>query len=164
MNPVDFMDKSLWLIVVAAICWQVWRPTQYVPTESDLREYRRLQYALASGLIFPWLIVGYGVLFGGVTKFWSFFRPQDGNPYVLAWFAAAFLMSLIYSVWVLFFDGDKKLVDFHLYSRSPMPPTATQIYSAEIWCLSVLEFQFARFLTILKAARASMNFCTNFHP
>jgi hypothetical protein len=117
MIPVDFMDKSLWLIVVPAICWQVWRPTQYVPTESDLREYRRLQYALASGLIFPWLIVGYGVLFGGVTKFWSFFRPQDGNPYVLAWFAAAFLMSLIYSVWVLFFDGDKKLVDFHLYDK-----------------------------------------------
>jgi hypothetical protein len=35
----------------------------------------------------PWFIMGIGLEFGGVPNIISYYRPRDGNPFVLAWFA-----------------------------------------------------------------------------
>jgi hypothetical protein len=68
----------------------------------------RRWFAVASAL--PWVVMGWAILIGGVPNIWYFFRPQDRNPYVLAWFAALFILAFGFAFWVFFLEGAEKVV------------------------------------------------------
>lgn len=53
----------------------------------------------------PWIVMGYGLTFGGVPGFWQYFRPHDGDPYVLSWFATGLMMWILGFYWLFFRDG-----------------------------------------------------------
>ena len=57
----------------------------------------------------PWLVMGWGVLFGGVPSVFSYFRPQDHNPYVAYWYGSLFLLAVVNALWVLLGDGARRL-------------------------------------------------------
>ena len=58
----------------------------------------------------PWIVMGIGCVMGGVPSVFHFFRPRDGNPYVLAFFASVFLIWIMGTYWLLFQGGAKMLV------------------------------------------------------
>jgi hypothetical protein len=68
----------------------------------------RRWFAIAGAL--PWAVMGWAILVGGVPNIWYFFRPQDRNPYVLAWFAVIFAIALYFAFWVFFLEGAQKVV------------------------------------------------------
>jgi hypothetical protein len=70
----------------------------------------RLRRWIAMGTAFPWIVMGWGILVGGVPNIWYFLRPQDRNPYVLAWFATIFASTLYFAFWVFFLEGAQKVV------------------------------------------------------
>ncbi len=110
----------------------------------------RLMRQFAGIGVLPWLVMGWGVLVGGVPGVWSYFRPQDGNPYVWAWLASIFALSVANAVWVLAFDGARKMVEFELTSlfggrrRLATPPWVVRVMAgigpffvvAWIWAVS----------------------------
>ena len=53
----------------------------------------------------PWIVMGIGCTVGGVPTGLHYFRPQDGNPYVLAWFASVFMLWIAGTYWLLFRGG-----------------------------------------------------------
>src|SRR5262249_5301010 len=55
-------------------------------------------------------------LTGGTPTIWHYFRPQDRNPFVLAWLASGFVLSCVFAYWVLLSDGAKKVTEFNLMS------------------------------------------------
>jgi len=59
----------------------------------------------------PWVVMAIGKILGVTPTIWSYFRPQDGNPFVVAWFAIAFAITCIYAYWVLFAGGAEKVRD-----------------------------------------------------
>lgn len=72
--------------------------------------------SLIKGFLFwgnvPWVIMGIGCVVGGVPSVFSYFRPRDGNPYVLAFFASIFLIWLLGTNWIVFRGGAEMLVKY----------------------------------------------------
>src|ERR1700722_1512027 len=68
----------------------------------------RRWFAVAGAV--PWVVMGWGILIGGVPNVWSFFRPQDRNPYVTAWFATLFIIAFGFAFWVFILEGAEKVV------------------------------------------------------
>jgi hypothetical protein len=58
--------------------------------------------------------MGFGQVLGGVPSVWYYFRPQDGNPYVLAFVGTILLLSIAFAYWVLVADGARKVIEFQL--------------------------------------------------
>jgi hypothetical protein len=68
----------------------------------------RRWFAISSAV--PWVVMGWAIIIGGVPNIWYFFRPQDRNPYVLAWFATIFVGAIYFAFWVFFLGGAEKVV------------------------------------------------------
>ena len=62
----------------------------------------------------PWAVMGVGQVVGGVPNIWSFFRPQELNPYVWSWYVTSFLLSCGFAYWVLARDGSKYVLALNL--------------------------------------------------
>ena len=80
----------------------------------------RRGFAVAGAL--PWVVMGWAIVIGGVPNIWYFFRPQDRNPYVLAWFATLFILAFGLAFWVFLLEGAEKVVvlqpfEFKWYRR-----------------------------------------------
>jgi hypothetical protein len=58
----------------------------------------------------PWAVMGWAITIGGVPNVWYFFRPQDRNPFVLAWFATIFFLAVYLAYWVFLRGGAQKIV------------------------------------------------------
>jgi hypothetical protein len=58
----------------------------------------------------PWVVMGVGCVFGGVHSVFDFFRPRDGNSFVLAFFASVFLIWVLGTYWLAFRGGAEMLV------------------------------------------------------
>ena len=69
---------------------------------------------LLVGANLPWLVMAAGYLTGFTPTIWYYFRPQDGNVFVLAWLALAFLLSCLFAWWVLLQGGAEKVRDMSL--------------------------------------------------
>ena len=53
---------------------------------------------------------GMGNSRGRGAEYLYFFRPQDRNPYVVAWFATLFILAFGFVFWVFFLEGAEKVV------------------------------------------------------
>jgi hypothetical protein len=112
---LNTIGRYLWVLLLG-ICWYNYRAGLRRLPSKDSGDPRsstegivlRRWFAAASAL--PWLVWGWGETYGNVPNAWSYFRPQDRNPYVLAWFASVFLLSVCFALWVFFFDGAAKMV------------------------------------------------------
>jgi hypothetical protein len=85
-----------------------------IVAESGLNEIQRNE---AQGLFgrlclfsnVPWLVMAWGVLFGGVPSVFNYFRPQDHNPYVTYWYGSLFLLTVVGALWVLLGSGARRM-------------------------------------------------------
>jgi hypothetical protein len=58
----------------------------------------------------PWIVMGTGILTGNVPTIWHFFRPQDGNPFVIIFFISIFTIWLLGTYWLFVKNGAEMLV------------------------------------------------------
>jgi len=58
----------------------------------------------------PWIVMGIGHLVGGVPTVLHFFRPSDGNPYVLGFWASIVVMWVLGTYWLFYRQGAEMLV------------------------------------------------------
>jgi hypothetical protein len=58
----------------------------------------------------PWIVMAVGSTIGGVPRIWHYFRPQNGNPYVLAFFASTIVIWILGFYWVFLRGGAEMLV------------------------------------------------------
>ena len=94
-----------------------------------------LQRFSIAGVV-PWLAMGFGQIIGDTPSIWYYFRPQDLNPYVIAWLASVFLLSILFAVWVFAADGARKTREFELLSaigmrsKKPIPEVLIKLLAA----------------------------------
>jgi hypothetical protein len=97
--------------------------------------YKRLFRGVLFWGNLPWLVMGIGIELGGVPGIFSYFRPRDGNPYVLAWFAGVFAIWILGFRWIFFQRGAEFLVEHPgLLRGDPQSPTAIRFF----YCLMLL--------------------------
>jgi hypothetical protein len=115
MNLFSILGHYFWLLCLGISAYQYfvgmrsWAsrgPSD--PRASPAAISLRRWFAVAGAL--PWVVMGWAIVVGGVPNIWYFFRPQDRNPYVLAWFATLFILALGFAFWVFFLEGAEKMV------------------------------------------------------
>lgn len=114
MDELSFMSKYFWLIAIAATGINLVifrkRAQKYIAEKPELKEgYEVLFRGYLFWMNVPWIVMGIGCTVGSVPSVWHYFRPQDGNPYVLAWFASVFFVWALGSLWVFFRGGAETL-------------------------------------------------------
>lgn len=106
--------KHWWLIFIIVTCFDgailwSWFESR-VGENEDLRDGIR---KVILGFVFwgniPWTVMGIGSTIGKVPTLWHYFRPQDSNPYVLAWFASGLLIWILGFYWVFYRGGAELL-------------------------------------------------------
>jgi hypothetical protein len=115
MQPVfEFLEKWSWAIFIlvtflnAAIFSLGGR--REIEMHPELREgYRSITRGFVTWGNLPWVVMGVGCVYGAVPSVFNFFRPCDGNPYVLAFFFSGFLLWALGTYWLLYLNGAQKL-------------------------------------------------------
>jgi hypothetical protein len=123
-----FVGKWFWAVSIlitfvnARIFWS--RSRKYIQVKPELEAgYRSLMKGVVLWTSIPWVIMGIGCVFGGVPSVFSYFRPRDGNPYVLAFYACVFVEWLLATNWIVFRGGAETLVEhpgfFNFETKNP---------------------------------------------
>ena len=116
METFALINKWAWaffilvtLVNAAAFVNRGRRESQANPERRE--GYRTITRAFVIWCNLPWVVMGVGRVYGGVPSIFSFFRPRDGNPYVIAFFCSVFLLWTLVTYWLILRGGAQKLVD-----------------------------------------------------
>lgn len=114
-NLFSFIGRYFWAVCLAICAYNYVLGMRTVgsrgpsdPSASPAAISLRRWFAVAGAL--PWVVMGWAIMIGGVPNIWYFFRPQDRNPYVLAWFATLFILAFGFAFWVFLLEGAEKVV------------------------------------------------------
>ena len=123
-----FILRYFWLFgilvtfVNVPLVWR--RARKRMAEDPDLAPgYRRLMFWFFGLLTIPWVVMGVGMTIGGVPTVLHYFRPRDGDPYVLAWHSCVVLLWIVTVVWIYFKGGAETLVKYpgFFYPESSSP-------------------------------------------
>ncbi len=97
MELFKFISKYFWLvaIVFTGVNCLIFkrRSEKHIKQNPELAEgYSVLFRGYLFWMNVPWIIMGIGCTIGRIPSVWYYFRPKDGNPYVLAWFGSVFAL------------------------------------------------------------------------
>jgi hypothetical protein len=115
MELFNFLTKWFWVVCIIVTFLNAaayrFRARRQIQANPELEGgYRTLIRGFVLWGILPWVIMGVGTVFGGVPSVLYFFRPRDGNPFVLAFFASVFLEWILVTYWLLYRGGAQMLV------------------------------------------------------
>ena len=117
MSVFEIMSRYFWAIAIFVTCVNVVslkrRSRRHIEANPELAKgYATLIRGHLVWMNIPWVVMGLGCTIGGIPAVWYFFRPRDGNPYVLAWFASVFLLWILGTYWLFFKGGAETLVKY----------------------------------------------------
>ena len=139
MSPTgQFIAKHFWLLMIltafanGGIYW--WRARAKMAASPELADELR-DFIRGFVILFsiPWVVMGFGVVFGGVPTGFHFFNPKDLNPFVLAFHAAIFLHVALIARWVYFKGGAEFIAehpDIMPMRGMPASPAAIKSFNA----------------------------------
>ncbi len=133
------MSRYFWAFAIAVSCINVVifkvRSTRHIQANPELAEgYATLLRGYLFWMNLPWILMGIGCTVGGVPSVWHYFRPKDGNPYVLTWFASVFLLWILGTYW-LFLKGGAEMLTKHpgMFKINISSPAIVKLF----WLLSL---------------------------
>ena len=111
----EIISNNFWLALIVVTCANAayFKKSSQVYIDADpslARGYSKLLKGYLIWMNIPWVVMGIGCTVGGVPSVWHYFNPQDGNPYVLAWFGTVFLIWILGTYWIFLKDGAEILV------------------------------------------------------
>ena len=117
MNLFSLIGKYFWLVCIVFTFVNYRKALGQAPgagTGADAAQ--RAIYLRRAALfgVLPWFVMGAGILVGGVRDVWAYFRPQDADPWVLAWFATLIALAIANAAWVFLADGARKVRQYDL--------------------------------------------------
>jgi len=116
MFPFDFLGRWFWalMILVSLINLVAMRSRTDKLAQGDPQKkkmYTKILNVSYGSSIITFLVMGIGILIGGVPTMFHFFRPQDGNPFVLALLALIVVFWSLNFYWVFFRGGAQILAE-----------------------------------------------------
>ena len=107
-----FISRYFWAIALGTTavntCAAAWKAQKHIASDPSLGEgYRRMLKHYAFWMSLPWIVMGVGIVIGGIPSVFHFFRPRDGNPYVLTFHVTVICLWILSVVWIYFRGGQK---------------------------------------------------------
>ncbi len=122
-------SKWFWLVIIAATCLIAgifrFKSQRHIRDNPELADgYAKIFRGIVIWGNIPWIVMGLGIIVGGVPSVRNYFRPRDGNPFVLAHFVSVFLIWTLGTYWLFFRGGAEMLVKhpglFNVDIKSPL--------------------------------------------
>lgn len=115
------VSKYFWAIAFLITCSHVL--FFKAPSKSDIEEnpeasqdYNKLKRGYLFWMNLPWIVMGIGCTIGRVPTVFHYFRPRDGNPFVIAWWVIFFIIYILDFYWIFFCKGAEKVVKYRMIS------------------------------------------------
>jgi len=107
---IEFAFKNFWLLAIIITLINAYyfkvRSRSLVRDNPDLKDdYNKVFWGTIVFLGIPWLVMGIGMTIGGIPTVFHFFRPRDGNPYVIAFHLNIIIIWILSIIWIYFKDG-----------------------------------------------------------
>jgi hypothetical protein len=116
MERFNIITRWFWAICIVVTFLNAgiyrFKARRRIKEHPELAEsYNALIWGFALWGNIPWIVMGIGMVFGGVPTVFHFFRPQDGNPFVLAFFISVITLWILGTYWLFFRGGAQLIVD-----------------------------------------------------
>ena len=123
MIVFKIISKYFWVAAILVTCVNVVmlkrRPKPDIEDDPEASEdYSRLIRGYLFWMNLPWIVMGIGCTIGGVPTVFHYFRPRDGNPFVLAWWGSVLILYILSIYWMFFCKGAEKLAKYRMISYS----------------------------------------------
>lgn len=123
MPVFEIFSRYFWAvaIVVTAINAAIMkrRSKRHIQEDPELAKgYDQLILGFFFLTNIPWVVMGFGCTVGGVPSVFHYFRPRDGDPFVIAWWISVFVLWLLTFYWVFLAKGAEKLAKYRMFSFS----------------------------------------------
>jgi hypothetical protein len=139
-DPISRYAWILFILVTIAnglIWWKRSKP--FVLARPELQAgYRRLVRGWILWGSIPWVVMGIGCTVGGIPNCFQFFRPRDGNYFVLAWWSSILLLIILGTFWM--FTGGAEAIAAHpgILNKSFAGEYPSPRGIKVIWCLAMM--------------------------
>ena len=140
MDPFEFVSKIFWIMFIVVTFANAFimkrRAKKYIEKDPSLKAgYDTIFKGFLIWGNLPWLVMGTGILAGSVPTIFHYFKPQDGNPYVISFFISIFIVWLLGTYWLFVKDGAEMLVRHPGLLRSDFSsPTMIKLF----WALGLV--------------------------
>jgi hypothetical protein len=117
-NNIDYLvTHHFWLfaifLTVINVLMAKKRAAKSIQANPELAEgYDKLIRGYLFWMNLPWIVMGIGATIGKVPSVWHFFKPKNGNPYVLAWFITLACLWFLGAAWLVFRGGAETLLKY----------------------------------------------------
>ncbi|MCK5306786.1 MAG: hypothetical protein KAJ66_06590 [Candidatus Omnitrophica bacterium] len=110
MNIFEMIFNYFWAAAIVFTCINVliykYHSKKHIQQNPKLTEgYKKLFRGYLFWMNIPWIVMGIGCTVGNVPSIWYYFRPKNGNPYVLAWFGSIIVLWIIGTYWLFLKNG-----------------------------------------------------------
>ncbi len=109
--------------------------------DTPAKERLKIMLGAAFWLNVPWFVMGIGSTIGGVPSIFHYFRPRDGNPFVLSWWGSVFTLWIISLYWIFIAGGAAKLakygvLKYHSFGKTTVVRSETGVKLIFLMCLA----------------------------
>ena len=111
---MGWIGRNAWILLLGISLFNAlsvwWQSKKEIALRPELESgYRRLIRGFVICQTMPWVVMGVGSVIGGVPSFFHYFNPRNG-PFVVAFYVATALISLVLCYWVIFRGGAEELL------------------------------------------------------
>ena len=150
------ISEYFWLLALGMGCFNYWKAQEALPVLENGEQSSQARAYLNKITFFmnlPWVVMGFGHISGYTPHVWSYFRPQDGNPFVMTWLAVVFGVSLLYAWWVCLAGGAERVRELKFMKAETQSVMAVKAVAI----LNVLAFPLWVFLVISTDAQVPLD-------
>ena len=131
-EPTELIFKHFWLVFIIGTLINVTIVSMAArknrKSRPELAEsHRKYIRVFAIYYNIPWIVMGIGVMIGGAPTSFHFFRPRDGNPYVLAFHGAFITVWLLSAIWIYLMNGAKVIAERSELLQKPLTPLQVKL-------------------------------------
>jgi len=83
---------------------------------ASTEQFKRILKWSFISLNLPWVVMGIGCLLDKDLTIWHYFRPRDGNVFVIVWWISIFLLWLLGFWWLFFRKGAETIAEYNLFA------------------------------------------------
>ena len=116
MNEITLMSKYFWIVFIVVTFLNVYMMKKKVKEEVVKNPHLEqgnnqiFKVMLTWGNL-PWVVMGIGIITKNVPTVFHYFRPQDNNFNVWAFYASIFLVYGLLAKWIFFKGGASFLLE-----------------------------------------------------
>jgi hypothetical protein len=130
---MDWIFRNVWIGFIAVQCangaawWS--RARKEIAVHPELESgYRMLVRRFVVFGNIPWIVMGFGIVYGGVPNMFHYFNPRNG-PFVAAFWVTLVALWIAGGYWILIRDGADTLIRY---------PGLLNVRVREIWAVKSL--------------------------